>query len=101
MRMLACALTTLFLASCATASPAPVATPPPALVVTPSPPIPATCRPELLTAPARPAPLPEVMTVRDGLMTGVADRALALTNALLSGELQACVSDLIAQRSDQ
>ena len=101
MRMLACALMTLCLAACATASPAPVATPPPAPVVTPLPPIPPTCRPDLLTPAARPGPLPEVMTVRDGLMIGVADRALALTNALLSGELQACVSDLIAQRSAQ
>lgn len=38
------------------------------------------------------------MTVRDALIVGVADRALALSNALLAGELAACVSALIAQR---
>ena len=40
-----------------------------------------------------------MVTVREALLIGAADRALALTNALLSGELQACVADLIAHRS--
>ncbi|GEM_PF-4638811 len=95
MRLPACALTTLFLAACATTSPAPVA--PPTLAPPPKP-IPASCRPELLTPPERPALLPEAMTVRDGLFIGAIDGALALKNALLAGELQTCVSDLIAQR---
>lgn len=38
------------------------------------------------------------MTVRDGLTTGAADGVLALTNAILAGELQTCVRDLLAQR---
>lgn len=36
--------------------------------------------------------------MRDGLFIGAIDGALALKNALLAGELQTCVSDLIAQR---
>lgn len=95
MRLLVCALTTLCLASCATASPAPVVTPPPA---PPPKPIPTSCRADLLTPPNRPEPLPPVMTVRDGLATGAADGVLALTNAILAGELQSCVRDLLAQR---
>lgn len=53
-----------------------------------------------MTPLGRPAVLPEAMTVRDALIAWPADRALALTNALISGELQACVTALVAQRSE-
>lgn len=102
MRLAVCALTTLCLTACATASPAPGpsqtwAPPTPA----PAPkPIPPSCRAELLTPPARPEPLPLVVSVRDALSIGAADGVLALANAILAGELQTCVRDLVAQRED-
>jgi uncharacterized MnhB-related membrane protein len=38
--------------------------------------------------------------VREGLNLWPVDRALALTNALIGGELQVCVAAMIAQRED-
>lgn len=99
MRLAVCALTTLCLTACATASPAPVEPPTPAPAPVPKP-IPPSCRAELLTPPARPEPLPPVVSVRDALTIGAADGVLALANAVLAGELQACVRDLVAQRSE-
>lgn len=41
-----------------------------------------------------------MVSVRDALTIGAADGVLALANAALAGELQACVRDLVAQRQD-
>jgi len=95
-RTVLCVLMTLCLAACATRSPAPVAMLEPAPA--PPKPIPPECRPELLNRLARPAPLPEAMTVRDGLQSGAADRALALTNAVQGDALQACIVALLGQK---
>jgi len=38
------------------------------------------------------------MTVRDGLQSGAADRALALTNAVQGDALQACIVALLGQK---
>lgn len=43
-------------------------------------------------------PLPEALTVREGLQTGAADRGLAVENADLVSGLQACVRGLIGSR---
>lgn len=98
MRMGLCVLMILSLAGCATASRAPVAIPEP--VRLPPPPIPAGCRPELLNVILRPTLLPEVVSVREALSAGAADRALASTNADIGEDLQACVRALISQRAN-
>lgn len=52
-----------------------------------------------MTPPRHPATLPETLTVRDALTQAALDRALALVNAVLAAELQACVGALMTQRA--